>query len=85
VTTVYKCDVCGKTAESSIAFASLEINAYRLSHIKDVLKEACSVACMAKLLRETANRMDPQGAEKADIEDTSESEDTPGLLARLFR
>lgn len=62
MTTVIKCDVCGKTAESSIDFASVEIDAYKLkSVIKDLHKEACSPACMAKLLRETADEMDPEG------------------------
>lgn len=61
MTTVIKCDVCGKTALSSIAFASVTIDAYQLkSVIPDLHKEACSPSCMAKLLRGAADQMDPR-------------------------
>lgn len=96
MTTVIKCDVCGKTAQSSSAFASLSIDAYQLeSDIKDVDKEACSVACMAKLLRGIAYQLDPIAYQQSIIgTDASEPEfevaleatpaKKPGFFARLF-
>ena len=61
MTRVIQCDVCGKVAESTISFATFSIDPYRLkSVIEEVDKEACSPACMAKLLRETADKLAPR-------------------------
>ena len=76
---VHQCDVCGKTSESSIAFASLEIETWRNEEFKLLMKEdfnaeACSVACMLKLLRKVTVML---GGSVTDVPDDAPKEPEP--------
>jgi hypothetical protein len=99
---INKCDVCGKETEDRMALAILRVAAYRLKpFIKNINAEACSVACMARLLRDMANEIDPEsvctsggyrslpGIVFVNSESTDFNKAPPtkksGFFARLFR